>query len=272
MYHLLKQFAPPILKTIKNYSFKYGWKGSYKNFESAQKHCKGYDEGHILKKVSFATAKVKNGEAAYERDGVLYDHIKINAPVLNSLLRISIKNDNKLKVVDFGGSLGTSYYQNIPFLKHLTELNWCIIEQEHYVKEGKSNFESEQLKFYPNIEECLKKHPNPDILILSNSLQYIKNSYEILKKLQNLKIPYLILDYMTYNPRNKDRITIQYVPPFFYGFDASYPCLFFDRSKLETQLKENYEKAYEFYCDSSTYHLELIPFKYEGSLWKLRED
>lgn len=270
MYVLLKQFAPPILKTLKNYSFKNGWKGNYKNFASAQKRCEGYDNEHILKRISLTTAKVKNGEAVYERDGILYDDIQINSPLLNNLLRISAENDYKLTVVDFGGSLGTSYYQNIPFLKHLKEINWCIIEQAHYVDEGKAAFENEQLKFYHTIEDCLKEHPKPHLLLLSNTLQYTEHPYSLLKKLQGFEIPYLLLDYVGYNPRKKDRMTVQYVPPVFYGIKASYPCLFFNRSKLENQLKENYNKVYEFNCDSPTYYLELIPFQYEGSFWKLK--
>jgi putative methyltransferase (TIGR04325 family) len=272
MYFILKQLAPPILKTLKNYSYKYGWKGNYKSFESAKKHCKGYDEEHILKRISLTTAKVKNGEAAYERDGIIYEDIKINSPVLNNLLRISAENDNKLTIIDFGGSLGTSYYQNIPFLKHLKELNWCIIEQEHYVKEGRSSFENEQLKFYETIEDCVIDFPTPNLLLISGSIQYVKRPYELLSNLQQIEVPYILLDYIGYNPRKKDRITVQYVPPVFYGIDASYPCLFFDRLKLENQLKENYEKVYEFNCDSDTFYLELIPFKYEGSFWKLRDN
>lgn len=271
MYYLLKQFLPPILKSLKNYSFKYGWKGNYKSFEAAQKYCKGYDEDHILKKISLTTTKVKTGEIAYERDGVMYDEMQINTNVLSKLLQISAENDNKLTLVDFGGSLGTSFYQNIPFLKHLKELNWCIIEQEHYVREGKSLFENEQLKFYHSIDECMKDHSDVNLLMISNTLQYIKSPYTLLRELQVLKIPYLLMDYVGYNNRNKDRLTIQYVPPFFYGIDASYPCMFFNRSKLEDQLGKNYKKVSEFISDSDTYYLGLLPFKYEGSFWKLRE-
>ncbi len=271
MHYLLRELAPPILKSIKNYSFKYGWKGNYRSFESAKKLCKGYDEDHILKRISMTTAKVKNGEAAYERDGVLYDDIKINSPVLNNLLRIAKENGNKLTVIDFGGSLGTSYYQNLPFLNHLSELNWCIIEQKHYVDEGLLNFQNDQLKFYYTIEECMVDYPEPNLLLISNSLQYVKQPYVLLSNLQNMEIPYLMLDYVGYNYRDKDRMTIQYVPPFFYGIDASYPCLFFSQSKLESQLKRNYEKVYEFYCDSEPYHIELITFKYQGSFWKLKK-
>jgi len=270
MHYLIKELVPPIVHSLRWYSFKYGWKGNYGSYEEAKQHCKGYDQEHILTKIIETTGKVKNKEAAYERDGILYDKVELNFNLLNALLLVSARNNNKLTLIYFGGSLGTSYYQNISYLSHLIELNWCIIEQPNYVAAGKASFENEHVRFYPDIETCMADHPEPDMLLISSVLQYIEKPYELLKKLQAVGIPYLMLDLVGYNDKDTDRITIQHVPPVFYGIEASYPCTFFNRKKLEHQLEENYSQLFNFLSEDKKYYLQLKPFKYEGSFWKLK--
>lgn len=271
MHYLIKEFAPPIVNTLRWYSFKYGWKGDYSSFDEAKKQCAGYDENHILNRIKETTSKVRSGEAVYERDGVVYDEIEVNHHLLNALLLISARNNNKLTVIDFGGSLGTSYYQNKKYLSHLTELNWYIIEQENYVTEGKKSFENEHVKFFHTMEECLQANANPDLLLLSSSLQYIKNPYDMLRHIQSFNVPNLMFDLVGFNDEAKDRITIQHVPPVFYGVEASYPCVFFDKNKLEKQMMENYEKEFEFISEPQKYYLGFKPFRYQGSLWTLKK-
>jgi len=271
MHYLLKGFFPPIMNTLRWYSFKYGWKGDYRTYEEAKEKCTGYDEGHILQRIIDTTAKVKNGEAVYERDGILYDDISVNFHLLSVLLLVAGRNNNKLTIIDFGGSLGTSYYQNISYLSHLTNLNWCIIEQPKFVEVGKKAFENEHIQFYHSLEECFARHPEPNLLLISNALQYIDRPYELLEKIQLFRIPYLMVDLIAYNDKNRDRITIQHVPPVFYGIDASYPCTFFDRAKLESQLANNYNKVFDFIAEHEKYYIQLKPFRYEGSFWQLKK-
>lgn len=271
MHYLIKGLFPPILNTLRWYSFKYGWKGNYKTYEEAKSKCKGYDEDHILNRIIETTAKVKNGEAVYERDGIIYDKVNINFHLLSVLLLVASRNGNKLTIIDFGGSLGTSYYQNIQYLSHLVDLNWCIIEQPKFVEAGKKYFENEHVKFYYSLEECFYEYPTPDLLLISSALQYMPQPYELLKKVQTYKIPYLLLDLVGFNDRNEDRITIQSVPPVFYGIEASYPCTFFSRLKLETQLKADYVKKFDFISEPEKYYIGLKPFFYEGSFWQIDE-
>jgi putative methyltransferase (TIGR04325 family) len=268
MHYLVKELVPPILNSLRWYSFKYGWKGDYSSFEEAKDRCTGYDEDHILIRIIDTTNKVKSGDAAYERDGIIYDDVNINHHLLNALLLISGRNKGKLTVLDFGGSLGTSYYQNIRFLSHLEELNWCIIEQPGFVSAGKRLFENEHVRFFNNVEECVAEYPDIDFVLISSALQYLSQPYAILEKLQSHGFPYLMIDLVGFNNKNKDRITIQHVPPIFYGIEASYPCTFFDKAKLKAQLEKNYVQVFEFISEHQKYYVELKPFQYEGSFWK----
>ncbi|WP_421020587.1 hypothetical protein, partial [Klebsiella pneumoniae] len=93
--------------------FKYGWKGDYSSFSKAQQKATGYDAQPILEKIISTTKKVRDKEIAYERDGIEYDTVKMNFNLLNSLLLVASRNNGNLNVLDFGGSLGTTYFQNL---------------------------------------------------------------------------------------------------------------------------------------------------------------
>ena len=163
---VVKEIVPPffwkILKKL-NKSEEYGFFGDYSSWEEALKDSVGYDSDIILEKVKNSLLQVKEGKAIYERDSVLFDKIEYSFPVLAALLKIALENDGKLSILDFGGSLGSSYYQCKDFLGDIKELHWSIVEQPNFVECGKQYFENDRLKFYEDIETCLK-YQKPDVI------------------------------------------------------------------------------------------------------------
>jgi putative methyltransferase (TIGR04325 family) len=238
---ILKRIIPvPILNFITG--FFYGWRGNYKTWSEAQKKTSGYASPNILEKVKQATLKVKNGNAVFERDSVIFNKIEYSYPVLSALMWIAAQNKGKLNILDFGGSLGSSYYQNKQFSDSLPELNWCIVEQTNFVQEGLQNFSDEKLHFYYTIDECLSKN-NIDIILLSSVLQYIEKPYELLEQIKSKRIKYILIDRTPFI-KGKDRITIQKVHPKIYK--AKYPCWFFNESKFINSIINDYNIIMEF--------------------------
>lgn len=228
--NILKALIPPILFLVirhlkKQPSSPEGWAGDYATWAEARIHSTGYDSDLILEKCKSALLKVKNGEAVYERDSVLFDKIQYSWGLLAGLQRAALENDGKLCVLDFGGSLGSSYYQNKGFLNSLKELQWCIVEQPHFVSCGKEFFEDDQLKFFGTIEECIGKY-KPNVLLLSSVLQYLEKPYEVIEKLVGLNFPYIIIDRTSFIETDNDILTIQNVSESIYP--ASYPAWFFN--------------------------------------------
>lgn len=259
-------FVPPLLKRILKYDSKYGWHGRYKSWSEAMKHTSGYDANVILKRVSDAAIKVKNGEVVYERDAIEYDKIEVSFPLLSTLLWIASQNYGKLSLIDYGGSLGTSYRQNFPFLQNLNQLEWKIIEQKMFTDEGKAHFEDEHLKFYYNLQECLPAFENqPQLVIFSSSLPYFKEPYKVLQSVIDTNIPYLFIDRTAFINEPEDRLTIQKVPPVFY--EASYPSWFFSRQKIYSFLLSEYDEVFDF-KSNQLLRLGLQEIEYTGSLLK----
>lgn len=240
MNKFIKSLIPPIalniFKRIK--SSKYGWQGNYKSWEEAQNTSTGYDSDEIIKKVRSSLLKVKNGEAVYERDSVIFDEIQYSWQLLSGLMFASAKSAGILKVLDFGGSLGSTYYQNKKFLDRLDSVSWSIVEQKHFVDVGRADFENERLKFYYDVKSCITKE-KPNILLVSSVLQYIEKPYELLDELLKNDFEFVIFDRTPFNIEKKDIIRIQTVPAFIYT--ASYPCWFFDWNTLLNYLENKYK-------------------------------
>jgi putative methyltransferase (TIGR04325 family) len=245
MKQFIKSLIPPILlNTLKKVQTnKYGWKGNYSSWNKVQSLSVGYDSDKILQTVRISLLAVKNGEVAYERDGVIFDKIQYSWPLLAGLMYASSKSGGALKVCDFGGSLGSTYYQNKKFLDRISDVSWSVVEQKHFVDVGKTEFEDNRLKFYHTAVEAIEKERS-NILLLSSVLQYIENPYELLDEILESDFECILIDRTPFS-KGKERITLQVVPPSIY--EASYPCRFFDKLEFLNYFNnKNFELVEEF--------------------------
>lgn len=239
----LIQFIPPIVLNLYRRWIYGGYFGNFPTWEAARNASSGYDSDLILNKVKEATLKVRDGTAIYERDSVLFDRIHYSWPLLAGLLWIASQGNNKLNLVDFGGSLGSSYYQNKRFLKHLAELHWNIVEQNNFMECGKRYFENDNLKFYYDLNDCIKeRHPNA--ILFSSVIQYLEKPYDLLADVISKGFEYIVFDRTTFIETGNDRITVQKVPSYIYS--ASYPAWFFNRNKFDDFFSRKYELISEF--------------------------
>lgn len=94
------------------------WNYGFNSWADATAHSGGYDD-EIINKILVSARKVRDGEIAYERDSVIFNEIKYSWPLLASLL-LAAETKNNLRVIDFGGSLGTTFRQNSQFLNELS--------------------------------------------------------------------------------------------------------------------------------------------------------
>lgn len=237
---MLKELIPPLfLRYI--IGFFYGWKGNYKTWKEAEAKCTGYDTDVIFSKVKEALLKVKNGQAVFERDSVVFDKVQYSFPLLSALSLVAL-DKGKLNVLDFGGSLGSSYYQNKTFFKHLKEFNWSIVEQKHFVAEGQKTFADEHLHFFYTIEESVKKH-TADVALFASVLQYLENPYFFIDAVIAQNVEYIIIDRTPVFTNDDERITIQRVPKTIY--DAQYPCWILNEKKLVNYISNKYDLVYD---------------------------
>lgn len=212
------------------------YRGEFADWASARNAAKGYDEELLFDRLAHAARAVKAGAAAWEQDGVTRDQVPPDFPLFAALSRVALAKRGQLTVLDFGGALGSSYFQCREFLADVLELNWAIVEQAQLVEIGQKEIASDTLVFFPSIEAALAIR-HPDVVLLSSVLQYLEEPWALLEKIIASNIPYLIIDRhpCTFT---RELITVQVIPPSLYP--ASYPSWLFDCPRMLARLEEHY--------------------------------
>lgn len=267
---IIKEILPPaVTSQLKKYTTpKIGWIGEYKDWNEVKRITEGYDSDLIIQHVVDAMLKVKNGEFAFERDGGLSEHIQYSFPLLAALLFISSNNNNKLNLIDFGGAVGSSYYQNRLLLSHVNELIWNIVEQPKFVDKGKEYFEDNCLKFYYDIDTAYNES-KADTLLLLSVLEYIERPYNLLNSISGLDFKYIIIDRTPFSDCSYDFICKQVVPPTVYK--ASYPCWIFNEANILRALSAKYELVYNFSSNFGKYNVSGHSVEHRGLFLKHKE-
>ena len=210
-----------------------GYEGYYATWEAAEALCRDSNPKIMIERVLSARLKVMQGNAVYERDSILFNEIQYSWPLATTLLWAAAKNGGKLHVLDFGGSLGSSYFQNIKFLSHLTQLSWSVVEQPSFVAAGKKHIENEVLKFYESVDEAVNA-VSPDLILISGSLQYIKDIGGLLAKVNSISASVLLIDRTPVSNNSEHLICVQQVSAEIY--DAKHPIWVLSKEKLFGQL------------------------------------
>ncbi len=241
----IRGLVPPLVLAAYNSFAGRGiaFKGNYSSWDEAARRSSGYGSDLILEKVTCSSLKVKQGQAVFERDSVLFDKIDHSFPVLAALLRAAVEHNGTLSVLDFGGSLGSSYRQCREFLSVVGNLRWSIVEQANFVRAGKNHFQDDVLRFYDSAEECCRVE-QPNVILLSSVLQYLEKPYAVIDALTTLGIDYIIVDRTPIGDLNEDRLTVQEVPASIYR--GSYPAWIFDEQRLLAGFLRNYALLTDF--------------------------
>ena len=244
---LAKGLLPPLLLQgllrlgLGGNRFKYG----FKTWDQALSQCDGYDSTKITEALIAASRKVRDGKSAYERDGVVFDAIQHSWQLLAAILGTPRKGD-VLRVLDWGGSLGSTYRQN----KELVEaaginLSWVIVEQAHIFEIGKAEFQTDKLKFAPDLNRF--QAGEFDLVILASSICYVKEPEVILEKIRSLKPSGIAIDRTPITKSGAGQIGVQRVGGKIYK--SSYPIRSFATAELEGFLGSEYKKMSEWICE-----------------------
>lgn len=201
-------------------------------WHSASAASSGYSTRTIVEQVCSATQSVIDGKVAFERDGVTFSSPEYRWPVLAALLNVAAR-EGELRVLDFGGSLGSTFWQHQKFLTDIG-VKWGVVEQPDFVSAGKS-LKQNSIEFFESIAEC-QRTIAPNVVLLSSVLQYLSEPDFTLSELLESSANTLIIDRTPMSDSDANIPCIQRVPAHIYR--ASYPAWIFSRQWLITQLKD----------------------------------
>ncbi len=220
--------------------------GEYATWEAAAKHGTGYDSAEIFRRVREASLRVKRGEAAFERDGVCYYHEEYNWELLACLMKCAAENCGALRVLDFGGALGSVYFQHRKLFGGLNNPRWGIVEQGHYVECGRKEFQDESLRFYNSAKECFEEI-QVNLILLSSVLQYFEKPHALITQLANKKAKNIIVTRTPFVDHEADSLVIQQVSKNI--FPAKLPMWIFSERHFESEMNQlGYFRRVAFPC------------------------
>jgi putative methyltransferase (TIGR04325 family) len=219
------------------------WEGDHPDWRSAQAASRGYDAPAILARVLHAARQVKRGEADYERDGVAFHGPTPAWPAWPWLLAWAHGNGGALRLLDFGGSLGSLYFQHRASLSGLAEVKWRVVEQPLFARAGAAELADPSLAFFES-PEAAERDGRSDGLVLSSVLQYLERPHETMDELLSHRFPLVVMDRTPLITGGRDRLTVQHVPPALGR--ASYPCWHFNRERLLAHFAPAYILRHEF--------------------------
>ena len=196
------------------------------SWSEAVEQSSGYSDHEIISRVESATQSVLAGEGAFERDGVLFHQQEYRLPIADALNAIR-ERDSFLRVVDFGGALGSVYWQHRQLLAPL-DTTWAVVEQPHFVDRGNA-LPTAEVTFFTDLHAALET-VEPNVVLFSSVLQYLPDPMATLRDLLRISAADLILDRTPMHAGSRNIPTIQKVPEHIYP--GSYPAWIISQSQL----------------------------------------
>ena len=110
-------------------------------------------------------------------------------PVVSSM---TISSSSPLKILDYGGGLGASYF---PFVSNVSHpIEFYIIETEAVCDKGKEVFKNiSDIRFYSDLSKLAELKNKVDIIHLGSTFQYINDQKHFLRELAEFKPRYLLM-------------------------------------------------------------------------------
>ena len=217
--------------------------GNYASWRQAANAANGYDDARILERARAAMRRVKADGACFERDSIILPSPEYSFPALAAILRVAGESGGKLDVVDFGGALGSSYFQFRRFLHHVRPLRWAVVEQAHYVQCGRAEFGDDELSFHSTIQQAVSNRRR-QLFLASSVLQYLPDPACFIDQLLEARFDYILLDRTAFHTGLKDRLSLQRNPD---SLDrVSYPAWFFNEKSFLERFHGTYELVFDF--------------------------
>lgn len=219
-----------------------------------------YKNKNLIKFV-FNKAKQARKNNLYEQDGKISEKPRPNKFFINFLLYDYINEielNRKIKVLDYGGSFGNSFFSLQSYLN--LKFDWYVYDQKDKIKLANKEKLFNPINFI--YQHQVKKNNFYDMILFSTSLQYFDDPMFTLKTLLNSSKIILISNVILTNFK-KNYFRIERPDPTIYNF--SYPCWFLSKSILKQKLKKNFhieffkkENVYPLRNNENYYDLKLI--------------
>lgn len=218
------------------------FQGDYPGWAAACAVAEGYDDPEKSTRIIAAAREVRAGRAGWDRDGVLFHEPQWHEPLVAALRRVAQAGGGVLEVVDFGGGLGSTWWQHRTALADF-RVSWRVVERARLVDAGRREFSDAVLTFHPTLAAAQAASP-AQVILLSSVLPYLEDPHALLREVAAWGAPHVIVDRTPFVTGGRDRLAVQSAPPDLGG--GRYPCWLFDRAGVTTAFQVHYDLAGEW--------------------------
>jgi putative methyltransferase (TIGR04325 family) len=242
------------------------FKGEYKTFEEALISSEGYNSRSLLAKIVDANLGVLNGQAKYEKDGLLFDKIDFSYELNSFLLRVYVEKNKPISILDYGGSLGTTYRQFKEFADSQIISNWLIVEQQGLVEAAKKYISIHNLNFISNEDVNFDKLKT-DVVIFSSSLEFLPDPDQALTSILKANPSYIIFDRTPVSESSETKICVLKAQK---KIGGSYPCWIFSSQFFFKKL-HGFQMISRWDSAEGSFKFSGSHGKYEGMAFKRKD-
>lgn len=228
-----------------------GYHGSFSTWTEALRQAKPVDSATsdaFTERRRELCHRLRRREIAFVRDGVAFDEPQYPLSLLAFILRALLEHRGELNLVDFGGFLGTTYFQARDFIAAAASVRWTVVELPQVVEVAQKELQQEgPLQFLNSLSEALAARPN--VVLLSGVAQNLPDPFSAFREIRQAEASWVLFDRTVVIESPESRIAIQSVIR--QGREVSWPVRLFSRSDLLREWTPDYELVAEFasYCD-----------------------
>jgi putative methyltransferase (TIGR04325 family) len=219
-----------------------------------------YDNSNLIEYI-FNKAKQARKISHYEQDSIIFNKPRPNKLFIDFLLYDYIEKiqlNKKIKVLDYGGSFGNTFFSLENYLN--LKFDWNVFDQKKKIQLAKKTKVFKPVNFIYKHE--IKKNYYYDIVLFSTSLQYMDDPLLVLKELRNTS-KIILINNLILSDTKKNYLRIERPDPTIYNY--TYPCWFLSKANFLNSLKDYYkitlnktEEPYSLNDGENYYNLKLI--------------
>ena len=238
------------------------------SFEAILSDSSGYNAEQILDRALSAAIEVRDGRGSHERDGVVFYTRETNWPLMGAIGLAAATRNRRITVLDFGGSLGTAFFQHKNLLDRFSGIDWRVVEQNNFVEAGRREMKVKGLSFFGSVEEATKG-ARPLVTYAGSSIQYVEEPMKTLREISLVTSQFLILDRIPVSP-DKSRLLRQVVEK--HPYDASYPMHVLSQVEIEQSISEHWLLLASHECVGGRSRTsEGFPFEWRGLVFMRKQ-
>ena len=195
-----------------------------------------YDNSNLIKYI-FNKARKARKAGFYEQDSIIFNKPRPNKLFIDFLLYDyleKIQFNKKIKILDYGGSFGNTFFSLENYLN--LKFDWNVFDQKKKIQLAKKTKVFKPVNFIYKHE--IKKNYYYDAVLFSTSLQYMEDPLLVLKELRNTS-KIILINNLILSDTKKNYLRIERPDPTIYNY--TYPCWFLSKANFLNSLKNYYK-------------------------------